>query len=213
MRVVVLIYAITVALASLGRFWNGQAKNTRSPYLGPDVAPKRSRRWLDGAVASVIIAAIVSALVGPYLMQTLSDKREERRETALTKGAARMLMADFATAIPKLDVIGHDRRLDGITIDFRPDLQPGDLKRIASALSIEEWGQVQTAMANLAGAEDYLRSLKARGKHRLTEEETCPLHADAQSLIYAIDALVELADAHRPDALPVPVDCGARTPN
>jgi len=160
---------------------------------------------LGAVIAAVIVA--VAGFVGPAYLQAREERREERRETTQTRGAARLLFAEYLQAAAQMAILANDRILRPFDPSYRIEMRPEDMRLIASHLDMERWGLVQESMANVVQLETYVNTLVERGRRRLTKGEVCLVLMDLRSVRNAGGALAPLAEFEGKPPPPEPLDC------
>jgi hypothetical protein len=146
----------------------------------------------------VVAAALVTAYAttrGPQILQHEQNRREDQRELAQARGAARILYGELEQAAFQIQVLGSDRILRRFDPSYEIAVEPGDMRLVASHVSGDEWGDISITLSNLAGLETFVNTLIERGRHRLTPGEVCYLRQDVHAIFFASKALAKLAGA------------------
>jgi len=157
----------------------------------------------------LVFGALV-ALLGSVIIEGRQDDRDDRRESAQAKGAARILYVELQEAASQQAVLAHDRKLRKFDPSYRITMRPEDLRLIASKVSADQWGSVSDAIVNTQGLDSYVNTLIDRdGRRRIKPGEACYALLDAYSVRVAAEAVAPLAD---PASTPQPPDRPICTP-
>jgi len=130
--------------------------------------------WLNGLfiVLGAAIAAL-SGVIGPLVLQSREEKREDRVEDQRAVGAARLLLGEFRQSAEQMAVLANDRITRRFDPAYRINISNDDLGLIASKLDGEEWGLVLGARSAVESLETFVNSQIERGSEVLTKGEAC----------------------------------------
>jgi hypothetical protein len=185
--------------------WHSRGVAKRSSTAKPDTRAV----WLNGTflVLGAVIAATAGAL-GPLLLQSRQDRRDERREAVQARGAARLLFVELTEAGAQQAILANDRKLRHFDPSYDISMRAEDMRLIASKLPPEQWATVMAAIVNAGGLETYVNTLIERDERtKLSPGEACLALNDLRSIRFAAEALANLADAPGKPQPPEPLNC------
>lgn len=148
------------------------------------------------------VAATLLANEGALKVVRGQADEVKRREQAHSLGAARVLVLELGVAVTYVATIRREGRWRRIGAERVPiEVPTADLRRIASTVTGEEWGDLIVAIENAQTVSNQMRLRVQPGRDvgpRLTEQEVGWLTHQEEMLQRGVRALGTIADAPPP---------------